>query len=84
MLKPRARGLREQFPLILATTVLWPQLLKRAFECRAFLNHLQAHKQKHLRKGGVFVCMVRLERFERPTAWFVARRSLRLLYKIAV
>ena len=44
-------------------------------------SHLQAHKQKHLRKGGAFVCMARLERFERPTAWFVARYSIQLSYR---
>ena len=38
------------------------------------------HKQKRLHKGGVFAFMARPARFERATAWFVARYSIQLSY----
>ncbi len=44
-------------------------------------NKSAAHKKAPLKTVGLFYNMARLEGFEPPTAWFVARYSIQLSYR---
>ena len=71
----RRRKLRRStyFQYVIERTLV---VFRRTFEPPT--QHLQTKTPPWI--GGVFVCMARPARFERATAWFVARYSIQLSY----